>query len=164
MLKYTILILDNEQHTQWTLKTLLEAEGYITIELDTIERVLKDIQEFEVSGMVTEYRIGNYFTLDVIKKLKEKFPEAYVMMITGEQVTEDEYEEIMVAGVDDFFLKPCSSKKILLHLMKGLRHRSLILEKNRLERELGQISTKVGIRDVPRGNEVLTTSSSQSVK
>ncbi len=160
MPRYTILILDDERHTQWTLKSLLEAEGYITIERDTIERVLKNMQEFEISGMVTEYRIGNSFTLDVIKKLKEKFPETYIMMITDKQITEDEYEEIINAGVNDFFLKPCSTKKVLLHLRKGLIYRSLMLEKSRLERELDQTGANVTPSYFPRGKDEMATSSS----
>lgn len=143
MARHTILILDDERYTQWTLKSLLEAEGYITIERDTIERVLKNIQEFEISGMVTEYRIGNCSTLEVIRKLKQKSPEAYIMMITDKQITEDQYEEIINAGVNDFFLKPCSAKKVLLHLKKGLTHRSLTVEKRRLKREHNRTGAKV---------------------
>ncbi len=164
MTRYTILILDDERHTQWTLKSLLEAEGYLTIGQDTAERVLKNIREFEVSGMVTEYRIGDCFALDVIKKLKKEFPETYIMMITDKQITEDEYEEIINAGVHDFFLKPCSTKKVLLHLKKGLMYRSLMLEKSRLEKELDQTCAVIDTSYSSRGKDVMATSPAQSVK
>ncbi len=164
MTRNFILILDNEHHTRWTLKKLLESEGYITVERDTVEKALKNISKFEISGMVTEYRIGNCFSLNAVKKLKRKFPEAYVMMITGERVTEDEYEEIINAGVNDFFPKPCSIKKILLHLRKGLVERSLILEKSRLKRKHDQTSTKGRASCFPRGQEVMIPSSSQSIE
>jgi hypothetical protein len=57
-------------------------------------------------------------------------------MLAHDGLDEHKYEEMMLSGVDDFFLKPISSKKILLHLQKGLRQRSISLVKNRLEREL----------------------------
>ena len=136
MPKETILILDNDRYIIWTLKTLLENEGFIAVAVDTIERALKNFSEFEISGFITEYRIGQNSTLAAIQKLKNLFPETYVMMITIEELKEGEYEEIMQAGVDDYFLKPLSINKILIHLRKGMKYRSIALHKNRLEKEM----------------------------
>ena len=144
MLKDTVLILENDHYAEWALKTLLETEGYVGIGVDTLDGVFKEIRERELSGMITEYWIDHCCTLNVIRELKKIFPEAYVMMTTGEELAENRYEEIIKAGVDDYFLKPFSTRKILLHLKKGLRYRSLFLEKNRLERELVQFQTQRG--------------------
>ncbi len=134
MAKETILILDTDKSITWTLKTLLESEDYPVLIADSVERAIKNFSEFEVSGFITEYRIGNLKTLKAIRKLKEIFPENYVMMVTDKEMNEDEYEEIMEAGVDDCFLKPMPIKKLLLHLKKGLRHRNVALKKSRLEK------------------------------
>ena len=137
MAKETISILDTDKNIIWTLKTLLESEGHPVIILDSVERALRDFSEFQVSGLITEYWIQNLRTLGAIRKLKELWPESYVMMITHKEIDEDEYEEIMQTGVDDYFLKPMTIKRILLHLRKGLRYRNLLIEKNRLEKEMG---------------------------
>jgi DNA-binding NtrC family response regulator len=134
--KETILILDTDKNVTWTLMTLLENEGYPVVIVDSVERALRDFTEFKVSGLITEYWIGNFRTLGAIRKLKELFPESYVMMITNQPVKDEEYEEMMNSGVDDYFLKPIPIKKILLHLQKGLKNRGLLIEKKRLEREL----------------------------
>lgn len=76
MPKETILILDREFHAQWTLKTILESEKYIVLSVDTIERALQNFQEFEVSGLITEYRIDQAYTPKIIRELKKSFPEA----------------------------------------------------------------------------------------
>jgi YesN/AraC family two-component response regulator len=55
----------------------------------------------------------------------------------------------MGAGIDDFFLKPVSSVKILVHLKKGLRHRKTLLQKRRLEQILNEIKTNQNIQEVP---------------
>ena len=128
--KETILILDTDQNISWTLKTLLEHEEYPVVVANTIERALKNFSEFRVSGVIMEYRIENVSTLDAIRKLKEMCPETYVMMLTDKESREDEYEEIMQAGVDDYFLKPIPIRKILLHLQKGLKYRGLLIEIN----------------------------------
>jgi DNA-binding NtrC family response regulator len=142
MRKETILILDKEYHTRWVLKTLLENEKYIVIAVDTIERARQNFSEFQVSGLITEYRIGRATTLDTVRELKSRAPEAYVMMLTADELTEKEYEEVIAAGVDDYFVKPFPSSKILVHLSKGLKHRTLLLQKKRQEQELGRLKEK----------------------
>ncbi len=142
MARETILILDADKNITWTLKTLLESEQYPVVIADSVERATRNFSEFRVSGFITEYWIGNVPTVGAVQKLKELFPESYVMMITDKEMTEDEYEEIMRLGVDDFFLKPMPMKKIFLHLQKGLRHRSLLAEKGRLEKEMALLRSK----------------------
>jgi len=141
MSKETILILDKESHNQWTLKTILESEKYIVLAVDTIEKVLKNFQEFEVSSLITEYQIDHTNIHEIIRDLKKNFPELYIMMLTHENLEEKEYKKIMGAGIDDLFLKPISSEKILIHLKKGLKQRKIFLQKKRLEQRLNQIKT-----------------------
>ena len=76
------------------------------------------------------------------------------MMITNSEVIESEYEEIIRAGVDDYFLKPFSPRKILLHLKKGLRQRLVLLQKKRLEQELNHMKRKrhPGAIEIDQGN------------
>ena len=147
MAKETILILDKELNTQWTLKTLLESEKYIVLAVNTIEKALRNFREFEVSGLVTEYWIDSSNTIEIIRELKKEFPELYVLMITDEDIGEQGYKKIINIGVDDFFIKPFSSEKILIHLKKGLKQRKIFLQKKKIEKELNQIKTKV--QDLP---------------
>lgn len=155
MSRETILILDRELHTQWTLKTLLEGEGYIVLAVDTIERALQNFEEFEVSGLITEYRIDRTLTREIIRELKKNFPELYVMMVTCENLEEKEYRRIMGSGIDDLFLKPLSGEKILIHLKKGLRQRKILIQKKRLERRLNEIKANRRDREVSSGSEGL---------
>jgi DNA-binding response OmpR family regulator len=156
MSKETILILDKEFHNQWTLKTILESEKYIVLAVDTIERAIQNFQEFEVSSLITEYRIDHIHIPEVIRELKKNFPELYVMMLTHENLEEKEYKRIMSAGIDDFFLKPISSEKILIHLKKGLRQRKILLQKKRLEQRLNQIKTNRNVREVALSGDSLS--------
>ncbi len=144
MSRETILILDRELNTQWTLKTLLESEKYIVLAVDTIERALQNFREFEVSGLITEYRMDHFLTHEIIRELKKDFPELYVMMVTHENLEEREYRKMMRSGIDDFFLKPISGEKILIHLKKGLRQRKVLLQKKRLEQKLDEIK-RIGV-------------------
>jgi DNA-binding response OmpR family regulator len=164
MSKETILILDKEFHTQWTLKTILESEKYIVLAVGTIERAIQNFQEFEVSGLITEYQIDHANTPEIIRELKKNFPELYVMMLTNENLEEKEYKRIMSAGIDDFFLKPISSEKILIHLKKGLRQRKILLQKKRLEQRLNQIKTDRNFREVTLSRDHLSHNKSFTVR
>jgi len=156
MAKETILILDKDFHTQWTLKTVLESEKYIVLAVDTIERALTNFQEFEVSGFITEKQIDHANLYEIIRELKKGFPELYIMMLTDENLEEKEYKRMMGAGIDDLFLKPISTEKILIHLQKGLRHRKVLLQKKRLEQKLSEIRASKNLRDIALGGDSLS--------
>ena len=142
MSKEAIVILDNESNTLWTLKTILESEDYKVLSAPTIEEALKNFYEFEVSGLITEYWVHHSSTLETIRQFKKMFPEAYVMMLTNTETRENEYEEIIVAGTDDFFQKPFSINKVLLHLRKGLKQRQNLIQKKITAEELNRIITR----------------------
>jgi len=164
MSKETILILDKESHTQWTLKTILESEKYIVLPVDTIERALQNFQEFEVSGLITEYRIDHTHAFEIIRELKKSFPELYVMMLTDENLGEEEYGKIMSSGIDDFFLKPISSEKILIHLKKGMRQRKILLQKKDLEQRLNEIRKNGSNGEITLSADKLSGNKSFSVR
>lgn len=136
MPKETVLIFDQEPHTRWTLKTLLESERYIVIALQEIDRLKHNFKEFEISALITEYWVGRECMVEHIRELKKSFPDLYVMMLTQYEVEDKEYKRILTSGVDDLFMKPFSSEKILLHLKKGLRQRRLRIQKRKIEKEL----------------------------
>ena len=125
----TILILDQEPCIRGALKIFLESEKYTVIAVNTIFQACRSFSELKVSGLITEYRIDDSRTLETIKELKSRFPEAYVMMVTDSDLGEKEYEEIINAGVDDYFLKPFSFRRILFHLRKGLKPNNVLMKK-----------------------------------
>ena len=164
MSKETILILDKDFHTQWTLRTILESERYIVLAVDTIERALTNFQEFEVSGLITEDRIDHANVPEIIRELKKSFPELYVMMLTAENLGEKEYKKIMNAGIDDLFLKPISTDKILIHLKKGLKHRKILLQKKRLEQRVNEMETNRTLQEVGLSRDGLSQKKSFTVR
>ena len=142
MSKEKILILDNEHYIQWTIKTVLEGEKYSVLAFDSIEKVMPALSENGVACLVTECWIDHFCTLELVRSLKEKFPEVYVMMLTSRKVSPNKYKEILNAGVDDFFEKPFPADRILLHLKKGLKQRDVLLQKKQLEQELDRVDPK----------------------
>ena len=139
MSKETILILDDEKYIQWTLNKLLEGDDYTILSSDSIGTVMPTFSEREVACLITEYWINHFCTLEMVRDLKKRFPETYVMMLTSRELSDEKYKEILNAGVDDLFKKPFAAGKIFLHLKKGLRQRSIFLQKRQLELKLDRI-------------------------
>jgi DNA-binding response OmpR family regulator len=132
--------------------------------VDTIERALTNFQEFEVSGLITEDRIDHTNIPEIIRELKKDFPELYVMMLTAENLEEKEYKKTINAGIDDLFLKPISTEKILIHLRKGLRHRKVLLQKKRLEQRLNEIKTNRSVQEVALSRDRLSQKKAFTVR
>ena len=136
MSRETLLIVDKGFNAAWTLSTFLTAQGYIVLVVDSLDRAINNFSEFEISGLITEYWVGDFSAVEMIRKLKGNSPELYVMMLAVSGLEEDEYEAVMDAGVDDFFLKPFSVKRIAIHLRKGLEHRRVVTDIGQLEKRL----------------------------
>jgi len=148
MTKEVVLIFDQDPHTRWVLKTLLEGERYIVIAHGEIERLKQNFREFEICGLIVEYRPDQKDLIDFVHDLKKDFPELYIMMLTWVDVNDMDYKRILNAGVDDFFLKPFSSEKILLHLQKGLKQRKLVLQKRQIEKKLVKMRLKTKAMEI----------------
>ena len=116
-----ILILDDEAPVSWALKSVLGMENYQVFTASTLEEAGPILHDEALSALITEYRLDRDYTVETIKRLKETMPGLYIMMLTNNEVDERQYEEIIRAGVDDYFLKPVSFNRILLHLEKGLK-------------------------------------------
>jgi DNA-binding NtrC family response regulator len=119
----TVLILDNELPVSWALKSILGMENYLVYTAATLDEFNQITMDSQFSALITEYQLDRDSTLKTIKGLKEARPGLYVMMLTNNEVNEPEYEELIRAGVDDYFLKPVPFNRILLHLEKGLKNR-----------------------------------------
>ena len=119
----TILILEEDLQLQWIMKTYLENKGFTIIAHDTIEKVRESISKENVSVFITtEYWINHTYIMETIRQLKKTLPKVYIMLITYRMMDEKEYEDFMVAGVDDLLEKPFSLGKIpvLLNKRRGI--------------------------------------------
>jgi len=142
MSKETILILNKECRDSSHLKTFLEKEKYIVLPVNTINRLLTNFQEFEVSGVIIDLNVDHFYLFEIIKKIRERFPKLYIMMMADGKIGEKEHQQVIETGVQDFFVKPMSYEKILFHLKSGLKQRKKYLQK-RAENYSNQIVRKM---------------------
>ncbi|MBS3917337.1 MAG: response regulator [Deltaproteobacteria bacterium] len=110
--------------------------------VNTINRLLTNFQEFEVSGVIIDLNVDHFYLFEIIKKIRERFPKLYIMMMADGKIGEKEHQQVIETGVQDFFVKPMSYEKILFHLKSGLKQRKKYLQK-RAENYSNQIVRKM---------------------
>ena len=131
-----ILLLDTEKNVLLTYQTVLKEEGY-QVDIATSEKeAIEKLSNHSYAILITELYLKGKDTINLIKQTKRYHPETYIIMITAISLISDIYEEIINAGVDDYFTKPFSSKGLLVNIKKGLKRRSLVLKNVQLEERL----------------------------
>ncbi len=132
-----ILVVDDEPSIREFLQIMLKREkmqvetasnGREALEklaTQSFDLIISDIQMPEVSG------------LELLAKVKEKDPEALVLMITAFGSTESAVEA-MKLGAYDYLTKPFKIDDVKIRLKKALEKRHLVLDNARMRKELGE--------------------------
>jgi len=97
-------------------------EGLQIMELNEMDLVLSDLKMEEMDGIA------------VLERVKEKWPQTVVMLITAYGTIETAVEA-MKKGAFDFITKPFSQEELRFRVDKALEHRNLAHQNVRLERE-----------------------------
>lgn len=143
----SILLVDPFKNLLNAYQIILTDEGYSVSAALTLDEAYLLVDKEEFAIIIIEYIYPPEATETFIKRIKEKFPATYILMIANALIDEKTYEKLFLTGVDDFILKPYSPDKIIVHIKKGLKQRDLIIRLRRLEELslLDPISEKVNI-------------------
>ncbi|SDN79855.1 two-component system, NtrC family, nitrogen regulation response regulator NtrX [Desulfonauticus submarinus] len=125
-----ILIIDDEEDIRFSLKGILEDEGYEVIEVPSGEEGLELI--FKVDLVFLDIWLPGIDGIEVLKKIHEVLPDLPVVMISGHGTIETAVQAIKI-GAYDFIEKPLSLEKVLLVVEKGLELARLRQENRELK-------------------------------
>lgn len=119
--KHVILCIDDDEDVRFFLKTMLEANGYVTAEAESAEEGLKVFKEVNpdciiVDMMMEEIDAGTQF----VKEVHAAGSKAPIFMLSsmGDNLSEaTDYSELGLSGV---FQKPIANDQLLSILQKKL--------------------------------------------
>ncbi len=136
-MKSRILVVDDEESIREFLDIMLRKEGYeVTLAEDgsramdllkkkTFDLVISDLQMPQVTGM------------ELLKHVKDNFPDLLFMMITAFGTTETAVEA-MKMGAYDYITKPFKIDEVRIVIGNALKSKNLEVENRVLKKELGK--------------------------
>lgn len=131
-----VLLVDTEKNVLLAYQTVLEEEGYQVEIAHSEEEALEKLSSQNFSLLITEFYLKAKDTTNLVKRVKQYYPEIYIIMISAVTLKPDTYEEIIKAGVDDYFIKPFSCRSLLVNIQKGLKRRAVVIRNVQLEERL----------------------------
>ncbi|MEN8257650.1 MAG: sigma-54 dependent transcriptional regulator [Thermodesulfobacteriota bacterium] len=115
----SILVVDDELSMREFLSILLEKEGYQVFTAGDPQRGFEIARSRDLDLVITDIRMGEMSGLDLLKELKDSFPDLPVLIITAFASPEDAVVA-MKNGAFDYITKPFKLDKIIAIVSSAL--------------------------------------------
>jgi two-component system response regulator HydG len=126
-----VLIIDDHDSMREGLELLLRRRGHKTASADAGARGLTLLEEMGADLVITDLKMAKMDGIEVLQRVREKYPEVEVLVITA-YGTIEKAVEAMKLGAADFITKPFSSEEFGVKVDRLLAERE---ERLRLKRE-----------------------------
>ncbi len=130
-----IHVVDDEPIIHEVLGQLLTAEGYEVENSSSGEEALSKLEEQTADLILLDLFMPGLDGLTVLKRIRERDPQATVIIITAYASVESALEA-MKNGAYDYIQKPFKNEDLLLTVRRALDHQRLRAENARLREEL----------------------------
>ena len=142
-MNYKILIVDDEKNMCRSLEILLSAEGYKTSSCERADIALKVLEKEDIDLVVTDLTMPGMNGMDLLKKIKELYPNTQVIMMTAYSTVQSAIEAIKI-GAYDYLIKPFSDDDILMSAKKALevselRSENVVLKEMLDDKQKGKV-------------------------
>ena len=129
-----ILVVDDEKIILELTSMILRARGFEVLTAENGEAGMALIEEQRPAVVLLDYMMPYMDGLTALKKIREGYPETYVIMFTGKG-SEEIAVELMKAGASDYILKPFNNQDLIDRLETVLRIRKIELNNKELRQE-----------------------------
>lgn len=119
MSKPQIMVIDDEKIVCDMSKLSLEQSGYEVETFLSAEPALDRLKEKKFDVIVTDYKMKGLDGMDVLKNVKNLYPDTKVIMITAFANLETAIEALR-SDVHDFFPKPVKIKELKASIERAL--------------------------------------------
>jgi diguanylate cyclase (GGDEF)-like protein len=130
---HSILLIDPFKNLLNAYRVILEAENYCVETATSVKELYQCLLRECYSVVVTEYFPPPEETCLALSEIKKRAPETHIVMVTNASLDDATYGQLFDLGLDDMIVKPYSAAKVLVHIKKGLRQRSMALEMQALQ-------------------------------
>src|ERR1041384_5966157 len=135
--KERILVVDDEKMIRWSLTEALRGWGFDPVEAATATTALAAFESEPFAAVLLDINLPDGSGLDVLRKMRQREPEAVIVMITA-NVLVDETIAALRGGAYDFIGKPINLEELHVAIRNGIEAGRLRKEGNLLRRERAQ--------------------------
>jgi DNA-binding response OmpR family regulator len=127
-----ILVVDDEGAIRYSISKTLQRVGYQVHTAASGEEALDMMKRQDYDVVLTDIRMPGLSGVDLLGKIKERAPDAVVILLTGYASLETAIESLRL-GAHDYLVKPSSSQDIRNSVSEGverarnMRHRRALL-------------------------------------
>ena len=109
--KKTVLVVDDEKNIRLTFSETMTQMGFDTRTASNGEEALTKMQGAEFDLVLLDLRMPGMDGIEVLRRIRERYPKVRVIMITAHGTVESAVEA-MKFGAVDFIQKPCTPDEI----------------------------------------------------
>ena len=112
-----ILLIDDDEWIRDSLSLFFEAEGCNVLTFETAEEGLEALEQKDYDIVISDYKLPGMDGLEFLRRVKEKQPNAFEILITAYANCEIEKEADEI-GVKDIIPKPFTSEDVEMSLSR----------------------------------------------
>lgn len=137
-----ILLVDDEEQFLELLSQRLEIRGLKVSSVTSGEEALALVEEQNFDVIVVDLSMPGIDGIETLKQLKEKDPDAEVIILTGHATVQSGIKA-MKLGAEDFLTKPVELG-VLLETINAAREKKMIILEKKSQDEIKNILVKKG--------------------
>ena len=134
-MKPRILVVDDEESIREFLDIMLRKEGYEVTCVEDGAKAQEMLKKKSVDMIISDLQMPNVTGIELLKHVRESYPEMLFMLITAFGTTESAVEA-MKMGAYDYITKPFKIDEVRINIANALRSRNLEVENRSLKKEL----------------------------
>src|SRR5687768_12940730 len=132
-----LLVVDDEKNMRLSLETIMSEEGYQYRAADSAEEALKLLGQEEFFMVITDARLGGMSGYELLGKMRQKYPNLPVLMITA-YATPKLAVDAIKAGAIDYLAKPFAPEELLHAVGRCAERHKLLMENAALKARAGE--------------------------
>lgn len=139
-----VVVVDDSPDTLEVLHRSIEHMGLTVYSCESAAEAIELLKEHSVDLVVTDYHMPFIGGLDLIKHVRDHYPQTEVMMITGYASVEGAVEAIK-AGAEEYLAKPFTDEELAQAIERSLEKLSIRADKKGVSTK--SIAGKLGLID-----------------
>jgi DNA-binding NtrC family response regulator len=112
-----ILLVDDDEWIRDSLSLFFEAEGCNLLVFETAEEAIEAVKQQSYDIVISDYKLPGMDGLEFLKRVKEKQPNAFEILITA-FTNREILKEAKMMGVKDIIPKPFTSEDVETSLVR----------------------------------------------